>query len=174
MKNNKEKKADIKENKPIERKPGFSAWSPFEVFENMDRLFHEDPWTPPWWKRTSMRYPWSEISPLGDSKMALLDILDKGDKFKVIAELPGISKKDIDVNITPNGIKICGETKIESKQENEGYLKHERSYSTICRNMRFPEEVDPEKAEATLKDGILEIEVNKKFPNNKGKKIKIK
>jgi len=69
--------------------------------------------------------------------------------------------------------RICGETKTEVKDDSEGYIRRERSYSTLCRTMTFPEEVNPDKAEATLKDGILEVKVAKKSPT-RGRNIPIK
>ena len=89
--------------------------------------------------------------------------------------MPGVNKSDIEVNVTENQISICGETKTETKEDDEGWIRRERSYSTICRTMPFPEEVNPDKADAKLKDGILEITVSKKKPTSeKGRNIPVK
>ena len=173
------KKINIKTKKdkdvPIEKTKVPALWSPFELFENMDRLFWDDPWMTTWLRRRPSLIPWSERWVDTDMKISPLDMIDAGDKYKIIAEVPGVSKNDLDVNITPNGIRICGETKCETDEEGEGYIRRERSYSTICRNMVFPEEVNPDKAEATLNDGILEVQVKKKTPTkSKGKKIQVK
>jgi HSP20 family protein len=110
-----------------------------------------------------------------DTKVTPLDIVDTGKDFKVIAEMPGVSKQDLEVTITSDTINICGDTKTVTDEEGEGFIRRERSYSTICRNMRFPEEVNPEKAEASLKDGILEVRVSKMKPTTvKGRSIPIK
>ena len=108
-----------------------------------------------------------------DMKQTAIDIIDTGKEFKVVAEMPGISKKDIEVSITDNNISICGETKTEIEKEDEGYVRRERSYSTLCRTMAFPQEVNPDKADATLKDGILEIKVAKR-KSTKGRNIPVK
>jgi HSP20 family protein len=129
----------------------------------MDRLFWDDPWMPGW-RRRWQPSPWSERWLDTETKLTPLDIVDTGKEFKVFAELPGVSKQDLEVNVTSKGISICGETKTESKKDEEGYVRRERSYSTICRNMVFPEEVNPDRAQATLKDGILEVVVPKKKP----------
>ena len=87
--------------------------------------------------------------------------------------MPGVSKRDLEVSITDNNISICGETKTEIEKEDEGYVRRERSYSTLCRSMAFPQEVNPDKAEAILKDGILEVKVAKKKPT-KGRNVPVK
>jgi HSP20 family protein len=152
-----------------------TIWNPFEIIDNFDRLSMEDPWTPFWYKHRRPLIPWYGNWSQLDTKISPLDIVDTGDKYKIIAEIPGVSKKDLKINLTENTISICGETNIESSNDDEGYLRRERSYSNICRNIKFPEEVNPDKAEATLKDGILEVHVFKKKPvSQKGKKITVK
>ena len=174
----KEKKVNIKTNSkktPTRRTNTPTVWNPFEMLDNFDRFIMEDPWTPSWWRHKRPLSPWHSNWLQADMKITPLDLVDSGNKYKVIAEVPGVLKNDLEVNITENTISICGETKKETKKEDEGYLRRERSYSTICRNINFPEEVDPNKAEATLKNGILEVEVHKKEPtSNKGRKIPIK
>lgn len=172
IKTKKEKKKTSKETTP-------AVWNPWDIIESMDRWFWEDPWEP-WprlWRRRwgfpGFREWWPEHWLEPNVKYTNIDLVDKGKEYKVIAEMPGVSKEDVEVSITPNSIDICGETKTETKEEDKGYIRRERSYSTICRTMMFPEEVNPEKAEATLKDGILEITVEKKTPTV-GRKIKVK
>jgi HSP20 family protein len=151
------------------------VWNPFDIMDNFDRFYMEDPWTPNWLRSRRPLIPWYGNWHELDTKITPLDLVDSGDRYKVVAEVPGVLKKDLEVNITDTTISICGETKTELKREDEGYLRHERGYSTICRNIKFPEEVNPDKAEATLKDGILEVHVFKKKPlSNKGKKITVK
>ncbi len=148
------------------------VWNPFELVDNMDQWFWEDPWTPIWWTRRQMT-PWNKRTTEPDTKITPLDVVDMGTSFKIITEVPGVTKKDLDVNVTPNQISICGELTSEIKDEEHGYLRRERSYSSLCRSTALPEEVDPEKAEATLKDGILEIILPKKTPT-KSRSIPIK
>ncbi len=149
-----------------------SVWRPFNLLSNMDRFFMDDPWmTSLWgsWPYLPISERWNEP----DKKISPLDLVDTGNGYKVITEVPGVSKRDLDVNITPNAIQICGETKNEEGVEDEDFIRHERSYSTICRNMSFPEEVNPDRANGTLKDGILEITVSKKSPT-KSRNVPIK
>jgi HSP20 family protein len=174
-----EKKINIKTKKDIksisEKTVSPTLWNPWDIMESMDRLFWEDPWTPFWrrprWGGSIPRELWMDT----DTKISAIDMVDTGNEYKIIAEMPGVNKNDIDVNITPNDISICGEMKTEIKDKDEGWVRRERSYSTICRTMVFPEEVNPNKADAKLKDGILEISVTKKIPTtNKGRNIPVK
>jgi len=173
----KDKKIKIKTKKgkqPLEKTTAPVVWSPLDIYENFDRLFWEDPWMSRWWRRWQLS-PRSDRWFETDTKITPLDLVDTGKEYKIVAEVPGVSKKDLEVNITPTGISICGETALETKEEDKGYIRRERSYSTICRNMAFPEEVNPDKAEATLKDGILEVRVGKKTPTtSQGRKIPVK
>jgi HSP20 family protein len=153
-----------------------TVWNPFDIMDTMDRWFWEDPWTPMWRRRWGSLIPRETLYDRWldpEMKQTAIDIIDTGKEFKVVAEMPGVSKKDIEVSITDNNISICGETKTEIEKEDEGYVRRERSYSTLCRSMAFPQEVNPDKAEATLKDGILEIKVAKKTPT-KGRNIPVK
>jgi HSP20 family protein len=170
-------KINTKKEKKVEQPTTPAVWNPWDVMDSMEQLFWEDPWMHPWRRR------WGSILPRGlrserwldsDVKFTNVDLVDNGKEYKVIAEMPGVNKKDLEVSITNNNINICGETQTETKEEDEGYIRRERSYSTICRNMPFPEEVNPDEAEATLKDGILEIRVRKRTPTSGKRSIPIK
>ena len=151
------------------------VWSPIDIIQHMDRLFSDYSWMPTWWKQWRNTPSWSGAYIDSDTKMTPVDLVDLGKEFKIVAEMPGVSKKDLDIHITPTGVRICGEAKTEIEEEHDGYLRRERSYSTLCRNMPFPEEVNPDKAEATLNDGILEIIVAKKEPTKaKGRTVPVK
>jgi HSP20 family protein len=107
-----------------------AVWNPWDLMENMDRWFWGDPWTPIWRRR------WSGLTPAeklvdrwfdSDKKITAIDMIDTGKEYKIRAEMPGVNKKDVEVNITPNNISICGETKTENKEKDEGWVRRERS-----------------------------------------------
>ena len=170
----KEKKTTLKETMTTP-----AVWNPWDVIESMDKWFWDDPWSPSWnrrrWGGLIPRQNWYNQIIDSDTKITAVDMTDNGKEYKITAEMPGVNKKDIEVNITDNYIKICGETKTETRENDEGWIRRERSYSTICRSMPFPEEVNPNKADAILKDGILEIIVGKKRSTiEKGRNIPVK
>jgi len=88
------------------------------------------------------------------------NLLESGDKFEVRAELPGISKDDISIKIQGNYLEISGKREIETP---EGFKTHrkERSATTFSRSFTLPDEVDAEKVDAALKDGILYLTLPK-------------
>lgn len=154
------------------------VWNPWDIMESFDKMFWDDPWKPFWNKRWGGLIPtkkWYDQVFDRDTKITAIDLVDTGKEFKITAEMPGVNKSDIEVNVTENQISICGETKTETQEDDEGWIRRERSYSTICRTMPFPEEVNPDKADAKLKDGILEIIVSKKkSTTDKGRNIPVK
>ena len=94
---------------------------------------------------------------------------------EVVAEIdmPGVDKKDIRVNITPDGIEIKAEKKHELKQDDKkkGVYRMERSYSGYYRSFSLPNTLDSDKAQAEYKDGVLRIKVPKLHLEEKKKKL---
>jgi len=88
------------------------------------------------------------------------NLMENGDGFEVRAELPGISKDDISIKIQGNYLEISGKRAIETPK---GYKAHrnERSASTFSRSFTLPDEVDAEKVDAKLKDGVLYLTLPK-------------
>jgi HSP20 family protein len=86
-----------------------------------------------------------------------VEVFEKGDKLIVRAEIPGVSKEDVNVDITDDALTIEGERRQESEDRGEGFFRSERSYGRFLRTIPLPEGVDGEKAEAKFKDGVLEI-----------------
>ena len=111
------------------------------------------------WMRPRM--PWLAMP---EVRHARYDLIDSGNEFRVHAEVPGITKENLNVTVTSRGVEIEAEAKTDIHEEKEGFIRRERGYSKIQRSLSFPEEVIPEKAEATLKDGLLEIKVPKRTP----------
>jgi len=88
------------------------------------------------------------------------NLYDTGDKLKITAEVPGIAKEDLSIRIQGNYLELSGKRKVEVP---EGYKAHriERNTATFTRSFTLPVEVDAERAEAALKNGILILEVPK-------------
>jgi HSP20 family protein len=103
-----------------------------------------------------------------------VDVFEEGDEVVVKAELPGISKEDIDVKVTDDVVTISGEKKKEEKVEKKNYYRIERSYGSFTRSFRLPTEVQAEKASAKFKEGVLEIRIPKtEEAKKKEKKVSI-
>ncbi len=108
-------------------------------------------------------------------RMPLVDIKDVGDNYLLEAELPGLKKEDIEIEVKDDRITLKGETKQEKKEEGEGYLRQERSFRSFYREIPIPENVKAEDAEASFKNGVLEVKLPKVEQKKlEGKKIDIK
>ncbi len=106
---------------------------------------------------------------------AYTDLVDAGKEYRVMVEVPGIPKEKLDVTVTGRDIKIEGESQVESKQDEEGYVRRERAFSKVQTSLSFPEEVLPDTAEAAVNNGILEVRVEKKMPTEvRRKRVEIK
>ncbi len=92
------------------------------------------------------------------------DLIDSGREYRVLAEVPGVPKENLDITVTDREIRIEGEAKTDIKEEKEGFVRRERGYSRVSRSLTFPEEVVADKAEASLTNGVLEVRVPKKTP----------
>jgi HSP20 family protein len=90
-----------------------------------------------------------------------VDIYEEKDNITVTAELPGMTKDDISVDISDDLVTISGEKKHEGKTEKDDYFRIERSFGTFRRSFRLPKEVIADKAKATFRDGILELKIPK-------------
>ncbi|NCN68477.1 MAG: Hsp20/alpha crystallin family protein [Candidatus Altiarchaeum hamiconexum] len=103
-----------------------------------------------------------------------VDVVDKGDKFEVTADIPGIPKENLEVNVTDNEIEIKGNFEEKKKEEGKNYLKRERRAASVYRCVSLPAEVISDKASAKIENGILKISLPKKKPTGEQKARKIK
>jgi HSP20 family protein len=88
-----------------------------------------------------------------------VEVFERNNNLVVRAELPGLNKDDVKVEMTNEGLAISGERKSEHEEKREGYYRSERSYGRFYRSVPLPEGVDAEKAKAEFKDGVLQVEV---------------
>ena len=86
-----------------------------------------------------------------------VEMFERDSQLVLRADLPGLTKDDVDVEFSEHGITIEGERKNEHDENGEGYFRSERSYGKFFRRVPVPEGVDIEKAQATFDNGVLEI-----------------
>ena len=118
-------------------------------------------------------YDWVSLEPVVPVREATVDLVDEGNRFVVHAELPGVAKDKIDVALTKDGIEISAETDVQREDKEKNFVVRERVYSHVYKQLSFPEEVIPEKAESTFRDGLLEVCVPKKTISPPPKKHKV-
>ncbi len=152
--------------RPLIRPAWPSRW------EDMDRRVEE-------FKRGFADLFWPRIFPMAPAlpevREPFYDLLDEGKAYRLRVEVPGIPKEKIEIHATGDSIEVNGEATVEEEEKRGGkVISKERSYSRLYRCISLPEEVLPEKTEAALKEGILEIKVPKKTPTPEPKKHRIK
>jgi HSP20 family protein len=86
-----------------------------------------------------------------------IEAVQKGDRFIVRAELPGLKKEDVEIELGENALTIHGERRDEREEERDGYYHTEREYGQFYRTVPLPEGVISESAEASFRNGVLEI-----------------
>ncbi|HHY39329.1 MAG TPA: Hsp20/alpha crystallin family protein [Clostridia bacterium] len=125
-------------------------------------------------------HPWRELSVIRDevnrlfeelgrfpketaftAGMPAVDLWETDKDVMVTAELPGVDPDNVEINVTENTISISGETKIEEEVKERNFIRKERSYGKFSRSLSLPVPVKPDEAEASFKDGILEIRLPK-------------
>ena len=91
----------------------------------------------------------------------VVDIYDNDDTIVIKAELPGMDKKDIDIDIKDRVLTIKGERSHDNEVKEENYHRRERSFGTFHRSFRLPADTDADKIKADYKDGVLKIDIPK-------------
>jgi HSP20 family protein len=94
---------------------------------------------------------------------ARLDVIEKGDKYQIVVDLPGVKKEDIQVQVEGAQVTITAETKTETeKKDGERVLYSERSATSYGRSFELPVEVTEEGAEARFDNGVLTLTLPKR------------
>lgn len=164
----KSKQQQLKKGKEDEAqgKTELARWSPSNYSRSVDQMFSdltrrlESPFFNPF---SNWLVPQRTFEMIAETRRPFTDIIDSGKEYRLRAEVPGIPKENLNISITPHGIRIEGQSSTaQIDEEKEGYVHKERIHSRIQREFAFPDEVDPESAEAIVKDGVLQVTVAKK------------
>ncbi len=104
-----------------------------------------------------------------------IEISDKGEEYDIRAELPGIKKEDLDIDIEDNYLRINAKKFDETKEEEKNFKHSEFNYGEFSRTIQLPEEINIDKTEAKLEHGVLKITAPKLHKDKeRSKKIQIK
>ena len=123
---------------------------PASIFDDMDKMINnvfENDWNFSVRSKTN----WSPA----------VDVKESDNSFTLTADIPGLTKKEVKVNITDGILSISGERKFEDEKENGNYHYRERRYGSFSRTFNLPETVNEEDISASFKNGILSIELPK-------------
>jgi HSP20 family protein len=113
-----------------------------------------------------MRRMWQDFPLLGGTEVAgewapRVDVSESDEEVHVKAELPGLEPSDLDISLDQDHLILKGEKKEEREKKGKGYYVAERSFGAFYRSIQLPSEVDPQKVEASFKNGVLEIKMGK-------------
>ena len=101
-----------------------------------------------------------------------VDMFEKDDKVVIKAELPGLEKKDLNLEIKDGVLTLKGERKYDHEVKEENFYRREMSYGKFIRSFTLPAEVDADKIKAEFQNGLLTVEVPKSEAH-KPKQIKV-
>ena len=101
-----------------------------------------------------------------------VDIREESDGFVILADIPGVDPKDIEINMDKGILSIRGERRNESKEEGEKYTRVERSHGVFYRRFALPDSANAEGISAKGRNGVLEISIPKK-PESTPRRISI-
>ena len=144
-------------------------WDDFDEMKRlrrrMNRMFS------PFWEGFATSFPDFEKG----VRRPLSDFKETEDEVIVFMEIPGVSKKDIQVSVTDTHIEVRAEKSKETKKKEKGYFSESRLYRGFYKSMPLPAKVVPEKTKAHYEHGVLEITMPKadKVKKKEGKKITV-
>jgi HSP20 family protein len=142
---------------------------PLGLSAEMDRLFHE------------FRSDFDDLlAPrrlgINTTRVPAIDLVDQGESYRINAEMPGIKKEDVNIEVGEREVHVSAETKEEKGEEDQdgGYIWRERRYSRFSRTIPLPEPVQTDKTSAELKDGLLIVTIPKIKAQEGKKKVEVK
>lgn len=145
----------LKKTEDVERATPTHALSPWD---EMERAFED--FFPRGWMHRRAWPSWGELARTVESGPRV-DVIDRDDEILVRAELPGVEKNDLDISLTENTVTIKGSKRREEKEEKGDYYRSEIVEGEFLRTVGLPSMVDTDKAEASFKDGMLELKIAK-------------
>jgi HSP20 family protein len=137
---------------------GLAPWQEMEnwfdeMFSRHFSLLRSPSWPRPTWPRTR----WRGLEEMTPS----VDLYEEGDNLVLEAELPGMSKKDIELTLSDQTLTLAGEKRQEKETKEKDYHRSECSYGSFRRSFRLPDGVDLGKADAKFQDGVLKVTLPK-------------
>ncbi|UCF83736.1 MAG: Hsp20/alpha crystallin family protein [Desulfobacteraceae bacterium] len=130
--------------------------------DRVNRLFDGTLFPAAWLSEDSELLNWRPV----------VDIFDNDEKIVIKAELPGVDKKDIHVDVKDGILTLSGERSYENEVKEENYHRKERAFGKFHRSFTLPDGLNTDKIDADYKDGVLKIEIPKP-EEKKPKKIAV-
>ena len=130
-------------------------WNPFQEMNDLhhrvNRMFGGMLYPATGDNRDRSEWSWNPV----------VDVYDNDDSIVIKAELPGVDKKDISIDVQDGLLTLKGERSTDKEVKEKKYFRRERSYGSFQRVFNLPADVDAEKIQATYADGLLKVEIPK-------------
>ncbi|MEM3342656.1 MAG: Hsp20/alpha crystallin family protein [Thermoplasmata archaeon] len=162
-----EKNRNNKENKLAPRNMA-APYTPGLFWREFDEIFDQFRK-----EMNSLMFPFEQFE---EARFPATNIHDDGKNIVVEAEMPGLSKEDVNIEVTDKYIEIKGEKKEEKeeKDDKKKYIRKERSFTSYHRRIPLPEKIKPEEVKASMKDGVLKVTMPKLEAKQEPEAIKVK
>jgi len=103
-----------------------------------------------------------------------IEVTERDGKLLIQADLPGIKREDINVEIEQDAVVINGHRQQEQTSDQSGYYRSERSYGSFYRTIPLPEGTNADSASATFRDGVLRIELDAPRAAQRGRTLEVR
>jgi HSP20 family protein len=90
-----------------------------------------------------------------------MDLVETDDHLVLRADLPGLKREDVEIEVKDGVLTVAGERKAEQERRSEGYYRVERAFGTFSRSLTLPKGIDPQQVAAEFEDGVLEVRIPK-------------
>lgn len=139
------------------------GWTDIDrMFDNMRRDF----------ERSLSTLPGLAVPPFHMSSLSC-DVIDEGDRFVVNAEMPGVTKDEVKLDVSDGNLEISAEHREHEEETRKNYVRKERRYLSYHRVLPIPEKIDSSKTKARLNNGVLTLELPKLSPTSKPKTTRV-
>ncbi|QXX74198.1 Hsp20/alpha crystallin family protein [Methylovirgula sp. HY1] len=150
----------------------FGSWEPLETLRReIDHMFGrvlEPGWRLPF-SQPSL-FDFSAPRDLGRGIAPAVDVVEKDKDFEIIAELPGLDEKNIEVKLSNGTLVIKGEKTEEKEEHDKDYHICERRFGSFSRSFQIPPSVDTSRIDAHFSKGVLTVKMPKSAEAMKGEK----
>ena len=136
---------------PLRHSRGFLSGDPFaRMREEMDEVFSH------YFQPLSLKR--KENGEIGEFGMNVsFDVSETDGEIQLIMDAPGVKKEDIDISLSENSVTVSGKREAEKETKEKNFHRIERSFGEFRRSVLLPCDVDADKVEAKLKDGVLTV-----------------
>lgn len=146
--------------------PGEGAGHPLlSLRREMDRLF-DDFFAGFPFGSSSRRWlatdPWRRFQGLLEATYPAVEVAEDETSYRITAELPGMEEKDVELSLAGDVLTLKGEKRQEREEKEGSTVVSERRYGSFRRSFPLPEDADPERIEASFKNGVLTVTVPRK------------